>query len=183
MNQTIIDAVRECLYNEMSSICKEITKNDWKPDLEYWFWQFVRKFPDDAKFCNVTIPKSRIKRLKELSEFIGEWITVDNGYPVFIPRYSFQKKHEAWILDGERLDKPEKCITPKEEDKRRSTSLICKISSNMKQVKNYNIVKVFGGYTLRMRFNSKKSADELLDNLHRCEYIATLIRMTNENNQ
>ena len=70
----IAGIVREWLINEMSEISEECYCAGWMSGLENVLWDAVLNLPNDFQWGQGTISAERIARIRDASEWLGEWI-------------------------------------------------------------------------------------------------------------
>ena len=70
----IAGIVRDWLINEMSEISEECYCAGWMSGLEDVLWGAVLNLPNDFQWGQDTISAERIARIRDASEWLGEWI-------------------------------------------------------------------------------------------------------------
>ena len=70
----IVGIVRKWLINEMSEISEECYCAGWMSGLEDVLWNAVLNLPNDFQWGQGTISAERIARIRDASEWLGEWI-------------------------------------------------------------------------------------------------------------
>jgi hypothetical protein len=70
----IAGIVRDWLINEMSEISEECYFAVWMCGLEDSLWNAVLNLPNDFDYGQDTISAERITRIRDASEWLGEWI-------------------------------------------------------------------------------------------------------------
>jgi len=70
----IAGIVRNWLINEMSQISEDCWCAEWMSGLEDALWNAVLNLPNDFQYGQDTVSAERIARIRDASEWIGEWI-------------------------------------------------------------------------------------------------------------
>ena len=70
----IAGIVRDWLINEMSKISEECWCAGWMSGLEEVLWGAVLNLPNDFEYEHGAISAERITRIRDASEWLGEWI-------------------------------------------------------------------------------------------------------------
>jgi len=70
----IAGIVRDWLINEMSKISEECYCAGWMNGLEIVLWDAVLNLPNDLHWGQCIISAERITRIRDASEWLGEWI-------------------------------------------------------------------------------------------------------------
>lgn len=71
------EVLRDWMAREMSDISEETVCAGWEGGLEFRLWRAVTELPADHCYCGTTIPACRIDRLRQVAEYLGEWIVWD----------------------------------------------------------------------------------------------------------
>jgi len=70
----IREVVRQWMANEMSDISEETIFSGWESGLEFRLWRAVQALPEPHEYCGTVIDAERIERLRDVSEWLGEWM-------------------------------------------------------------------------------------------------------------
>lgn len=70
----IVGIVREWLINEMSEISEECWCAGWMSGIENVLWEAVLNLPNDFQSGQDIISAERIAKIRDASEWLGEWI-------------------------------------------------------------------------------------------------------------
>lgn len=70
----IREVVRQWMAGEMSNISEETIFAGWESGLEFRLWRAVQNLPADHEYCGTTIHAERIARLRDVAEWLGEWM-------------------------------------------------------------------------------------------------------------
>lgn len=92
------EVMRDWLCREMSDISEETICAGWESGLEYRLWQAVESLPEPHKYGISEIEPKRIQRLRDVAEWLGEWVVWRDG-ETFIPLSEWKSEYVAWLND------------------------------------------------------------------------------------